>query len=112
MPTPTLSIDTLFAMLSDARRRYTLHHLLGSEDGVADIGTLAERIAAWERATDRRDASVADVVIDLHHAHLPLLADVGLVEYDERSGAVRYRDRKPVRDCFERTPMWDLPETT
>lgn len=109
MTTPSLSIDTLFATLSDARRRYVIHYLLDREDGVADVGTLAERIAAWERATDRRDAPVEDVIVDLHHAHLPLLADVGLVEYDQRSGAVRYRDRRPVRDCFERTPMRDLP---
>ena len=112
MTTPPLSIDTLFDVLSDARRRYALHYLLGTADGVTNVETLAEEIAAWERATGRADAPAEDVMVDLHHAHLPLLVDVGLVEYDERSGAVRYRDRHPVRDCFERTPMRDLPEIT
>lgn len=108
--TPSISLDTLFDTLSNARRRYLLHHLLGHPDGVAEFETISDEIARWERATGRSNASPDEVAIDLHHTHLPQLADAGLVEYDRRSGAVRYRDRAPVRDCFERTPMEDLPD--
>lgn len=108
--TSSIPLDTLFETLSNPRRRYLLHHLLDHPNGVAEFDTVSGLIARWEQRTGRSNASSEDVAIDLHHTHLPRLADVGLVEYDRRSGALRYRDRVPVRDCFERTRMDDLPE--
>lgn len=54
------------------------------------------------------DAAVDAIRASLHHNHLPKLEKAGFVEYNERSGAIRYRDsefiaklRKPGRlDCI------------
>ena len=43
-----------------------------------------------------QDAGEAHVGVYLHHSILPRLADVGLVDYDEESHTVRYRDHPSV----------------
>jgi DNA-binding transcriptional ArsR family regulator len=84
------SIDELLSLLGHRRRRDVLYSLVESE--VTDVESLAATIAARESdgpsdgIDDERDA----VVIDLYHNHLPKLNDRGLIEYDSRSGAVRW----------------------
>lgn len=46
-----LSRDTLYEMLANRRRRYDIHYLQRHERQV-ELGTLAERVAAWEHETD------------------------------------------------------------
>ena len=90
-----------YGLLADPRRRYLLWHL--SECGRATVEEVATRIAAWER-----DAAVEDVprsrckrvAASLHHAHLPRLADHGVVDYDRESGEVVLTD-----DVVDRLPV-------
>ncbi|WP_306058765.1 DUF7344 domain-containing protein [Natronococcus wangiae] len=94
------SIDELLSLLSHQRRRDVLYHL--SRNEVADVESLATMIAA--RETDLPSEQIDDddrepVLIDLYHNHLPKLADRRLVEYDSRSGAVRWM---PPTDDLER----------
>nr|WP_227380784.1 hypothetical protein [Haladaptatus halobius] len=37
----------------------------------------------------------------LIHTHLPKLADHGIIEYDQRSATVRYRDGRQVEAVLE-----------
>lgn len=98
------SIDELLSALCHQRRRDVLYYL--SENEVADVESLATTIAAREAdlpseqiTTDEREP----VLIDLYHNHLPKLADRKLVEYDSRSGAVRWTsptgDLEHILEC-------------
>lgn len=132
------SLDAVFELLADRRRRYALYHLAEvGEDRALDVEDVAARVAEWERewdatgnpadatgggpestdstggksdaadptggpadatgaepgatdstSTDRRER----VRLDLHHNHLPRLADAGLIDYDARTGTVRSRE--------------------
>lgn len=90
--------ETLDA-LANPRRRDVLYHL--SENDAATIDALAAEIAARETDVRPEDVSSDDreaTMVDLHHTHLPKLADAGLVEFDRRSGAVAFRDPPEMLD--------------
>ena len=87
-PDPS-TLDDVFGLLSESRRRYLLYHFL--ENDWANVENLSRRIAAWEgdtavRAVDEDDRE--KVAVSLVHNHLPRLADHDVVEYDSRSGDV------------------------
>lgn len=92
--------ESLVTLLADRRRRLVWAHVTTAAEDVFTLDELAEQVAAWER--EQRDGSEPAglpapddrhqrVAVDLHHRHLPRLADVGIVEYDARSRTVRQR---------------------
>lgn len=88
--TPVLSKDTIFEALTNSRRRATLHYLEESE-GEANIGDLAEHIAADENGISELELNSAQrkrVYIGLYQCHLPKLDDMGIVEFDKHRGTV------------------------
>jgi len=85
----TAELDSLFETLADEQRRRLLAHLVETDDGVAGLPELADRIADGDDERER-------AIIQLHHTHLPKLEDEGIVEYDARSEAVRYRGSEAV----------------
>jgi DNA-binding transcriptional ArsR family regulator len=85
------AVDELLSALSHRRRRDVLYAL--SESSVTDVESLATAIVAREADLPRERIDVDDresVLIDLYHNHLPKLADQRVIEYDDRSGAVRW----------------------
>ncbi|RQG98850.1 DUF7344 domain-containing protein [Natrarchaeobius oligotrophus] len=84
-------LDETLLLLSHHRRRDVLYYL--SEHELAGVETLATEIVANERGCPPRDVTPADrepITIDLYQNHLPKLTDGRLVEFDRRSGAVRW----------------------
>lgn len=78
----TLPPDDRHSLLAAARRRLTLD-VLAETTGVVELEALAAEVAARDVGRDPVDGSaVKHVAIDLHHVHLPKLADYGLVTYD------------------------------
>lgn len=82
-PAGILSLDHVFEALSHPRRRYLCYTLLASPEW--NLETLAAKIAAWENDTipeavtdERRN----QVYVSLYHAHVPKLADEGIVSFD------------------------------
>ena len=75
-------IDRFFDALGDTRRRLVLLHL--NDNGSTDLGQLAESVAERE-GVDPCDETVEGIRIDLHHRHLPTLANHGLASYDTRT---------------------------
>jgi len=89
-PTSTASRDTIYKMLANRRRRYTIQYLKGQENEVT-LGALAEQVGAWEQGTDPGQLTSAErktVYTALQQRHLPKMADVGIVEFDKRAGTV------------------------
>lgn len=84
------SEDELFEVLSNRRRRYAVH-ALKSEDAPAEIGELAEQVAAWEYDIDVGQVSYDErkrVYTALQQSHLPKMDDAGVVEFDKDRGLV------------------------
>lgn len=84
-----VSLDQIFDMLRNSRRRQVFRIL--TETDRIEIGELAERIAARELDKPRKRLSSQErkrLYVALYQAHLPKLADVGAITYDERRGLV------------------------
>ena len=89
-----LSLDAVFELLSDRRRRYVLYALAGSTDEVVESSAVIEEVATLEVAIEGAALTqerYMDVAADLHHWHLPVLSDLGVIDRDERHGTIRYR---------------------
>ena len=75
-------------LLASDRRRALLDLLEGRGDPV-DLVTAAEALVERERPSDAPAAeTVEQVSITLHHRHLPLMDEVGLVDYDPAAKTV------------------------
>lgn len=86
-------LDDLLRALASSRRRAVCRYFETSGDDAADVEELVEYVVSAERperVDDRTDHRL-EVEVTLHHVHIPLLSDVGLVEYDHQHGTVTYR---------------------
>lgn len=84
------SEDEVFQVLANRRRRYTVHALKRA-DGRAEIGDIAEQVAAWEYDTEVDQVSYDErkrVYTALQQSHLPSMAEAGIVEFDKNRGVV------------------------
>lgn len=86
-----LSMDRVFNLLGDQRRRYALTYL-STRPGAVTVNELVERVAVWECETQPERLSVRErerVHVSMCHSHLPKLADAGAISYDERARVER-----------------------
>lgn len=103
-------IDELLGALADARRRYVLYYL--RDERQASLTETARQVAAWD--CDRplsavRDETLEDVEIQLYHVHLPVLEEADILEYDERSEQLVFRDPPSlVESCLDQCVDDDL----
>lgn len=83
MSSAELTDDEYYRLL-DSRRRRVLLSVLAERDDSVSVGELARRVAEAESEDDTLASvdTASDIRIDLHHVHLPLLDDCGVVEYD------------------------------
>jgi hypothetical protein len=86
------SLDEIFKLLTDRRRREALYVLNRREEPIT-VTRLAEEVAAVT------DAGPERVAISLHHVHLPKLDAASIVEHDAEAGTVRLVD---ASDRFHR----------
>jgi len=86
-----LSDDELFEVLANRRRRYAVHALKQEAEGAAELGDVAEQVAAWEYDVDVEQVSYEErkrVYTALQQSHLPMMDDAGIVEFDKNRGVV------------------------
>jgi DNA-binding transcriptional ArsR family regulator len=75
-PSNAIDDDQYYRLLADEHRRLALATL--AETGVAPLDTLAEAVTG-ESAVEQ---SLNETTLQLHHTHLPMLNDAGVVAYD------------------------------
>lgn len=90
LPGDAQSLDTVFELLSDSRRRYAVSFLAerGSNVSLTDLAT---EVASWEHQTESTEVPaerVDEIAVTLHHNHLPKLADANLLAYDTETKRV------------------------
>lgn len=88
----TTAVDDVFEVLSDWRRRAICLYFATRDGNGTDVETLAAAVAARGSTATVADGGVSASTVQsqLETEHLPTLHRIGLVDYDERSGAVRY----------------------
>ncbi|MDG5820549.1 ArsR family transcriptional regulator [Natronococcus sp. A-GB7] len=77
----TCETDDVLRTLASARRREIVSVLEASDENWITVDELARAVSAtgddgWEG--------------ELHHVHLPMLGEIGLVDYDRHGRTVRY----------------------
>ena len=115
----TPSLDLIFDLLSNRRRRYALYHLHDQPDGVATMDELTDAVVTQQYFESNADGPAADhsdadtdtdcdfesrrrrVRTELQHTHLPKLEDAGVLEHDERSETVRYWNQPSLEEWLE-----------
>lgn len=87
--TTDLTPTTIFSLLANDHRRYTLHYL-SRKVGAISLGDLAEQIAIWD--ADPTYDHYERILTGLHHRHLPKLADAGVIRYDVEQETIELQD--------------------
>lgn len=105
--------EEIFEVLSNQRRRYTLAYLKQSEDGRADLSTLATQVAAVENDVPADQVASEDrksVYVGLRQTHLPKMDQYGLVEYDSDRGEITLTETaEKAHTYMEHVPEHDIP---
>lgn len=86
-------LDVILRTLTHQRRRFALYLL--QEEGIVELKELARQVAAWEAEKSPEEITekeLQELLNDFHHNHLPMFRDALLIEYDQRSETIRYRD--------------------
>lgn len=86
---PTLTVNTIFELLLDQRRRYALYYL-SKKVGAVPLEELAEQIAL--REGDPTYDRVERISTGLHHSHIPKLSDTGVARYDPERETIELLD--------------------
>ena len=101
-PTPSVSADRALSVIADSRRRNVLKYLAENGDAAIPIDELVAGIEDGRPLSggDNREMD-NQIVIELHHTHLPKLDEVGLIDYEKGAGTVRYRPQDDIEELID-----------
>lgn len=85
----SLPIERVLELLKDPVRRQTVAYCATAADRAFDIDDVVDHLAIG-RVPSRERITGENIAAELHHHHLPKLADAGVIEFDPRSGHFRY----------------------
>ena len=108
------SIEDLFEILTNRRRRSVLRYLL-NEGGHVELCELVRHVAAVENDVSPAAVNVRQrnrVRTALYQHHLGKMDDVGVIDYDKRSGVVSRTDRTERIEPLLVRPGSDRTELT
>lgn len=92
------NLDDILNLLSDHYRRQTVRVLRKTPGGEVEFDELIDRIIQESRVERGKTDQIA---IQLHHKHLPMLADQGLIAYDPDDRVVRYHPKQQVEAVMD-----------
>lgn len=83
----SLSSDEIHDLLSNPRRRHTLH-IMKRDGGTAELSSIAEQVAAWENEKPRSEITSQErhlVYTSIQQNHIPRLERAGVITHDRGS---------------------------
>lgn len=94
-------MEARLRLVSDSRRRLALSYLTDYPAQDVPLQEVADFVQATiaPSATEPRDPD--RVALDLHHSHLPIMAETTLVEYDPEGRTVRYEPDEFVEQLLD-----------
>lgn len=96
-----LSLNATLEVLAHHHRREILRTLVDAPRHVAVVDELVSRLSNRETKRTGERPGRDQIVMELHHIHLPKLTEVGLVEYDARSQELRYQRHERLEGLLE-----------
>jgi len=89
----TLTETERHRLLADELRRFVIDMLDGRNGPIeASLGELASDIdRANPDISDSAEMGREDLLVRLHHVHLPMLDDLGLIDYERTTKRIRVR---------------------
>lgn len=90
-PDDEMSLDEIFELLKNRRRRDVIAYLRDGANGRATLSDLAEYIAAKENEIEIRELSSDQrkrVYIGLYQCHLPKMDEMGVIDFENNRGTV------------------------
>lgn len=95
----TLSLDTIFELLSRRRRRYALYVLRRNAGEGMELEELAARVRSLD---DGVDGWIQEAVEEgIRDEDVPRLLEVHAIDFDERTGTIRYRGQPSLDEWIE-----------
>jgi hypothetical protein len=94
---PDHTLSTASKLLAKPARRAAIRYFIAEETDTAELTELVAHV--HEEVDDVTTSKQARIT--LVHTHLPKLADHEVIEYDERTETVRYRDGDRLEDLLE-----------
>lgn len=95
-------LDDVFRLVADRQRRLILRHLIHASTDQSSIDELADQLIDTSLAN--RPTSRETVLSQLQHKDLPALEQYGVIEYDSRTGAIRYHPDEQIEALLECLP--------
>lgn len=101
----SLDLDSAFTALGHPRRIHLIHALVNGTGG-ATLPELSTEIASREFEKPIEEVTTGErkrIHLSLYHSHLPKLADLDVIEYDDREDVVRPKDVSQVKAVLDGT---------
>lgn len=97
-----LSLEAMLDILANRQRWYFFQCLKESSENTISFEEGYEYVLAQIAKSTGERPSPDEIQIGLHHRHIPLLEDSGVVQYDFRSKTIRYHQNNRLEELFER----------
>lgn len=94
--TDSLSVSKQCELLASNRRRAILRYLSARPGEPVDIDELADFLLAHGEEADRQN-----ILLSLHHVHLPKLADAGVITYQRDQRQLIYRGARELGQLLD-----------
>ncbi|MFB6201942.1 MAG: ArsR family transcriptional regulator [Halorhabdus sp.] len=98
-------LDACLPLVADRHRRRVIQCLRHESTGTTTFEALVDQVHSLGSDSSngpRRDRE--ELAIQLRHTHLPKLADRGVVEFDHRTGVVRYHPDEQLETVLDSLP--------
>lgn len=111
------SREEVFDILSNQRRRHTLHYLRQqeAEEPSVDLRELSEHVSAWENGVSPDEITHRErktVYTALRQTHLPKMDQAGVVEYDPNRGSIEPTEEfQEVEVYLDVVPNSEIPRS-
>lgn len=96
--TEIVPTETVLQMAVHPKRRTMVQYFVETDERTVDLDGLVEYVIAEESLSplDRQRVS-----IELHHTHLPMVSETGILDYDIRERTARYNGSEELERLLD-----------